>query len=55
MMITNMALMSGWDACTPLSLETGVDLFEPSHREKALAYIADEDPDLTILAPPCDP
>ena len=54
-MIAQMAMVGGWDACTPISLETGVDLFERAHREKALEYIAAEDPDLTVLAPPCDP
>ena len=45
MMITQMAMFGGWDACTPISLETGVDLFEHAHREKALEYIAAEDLD----------
>ena len=55
MMIIQMAMVGGWDARTPISLETGVDLFEHAHRAKALEYIAAEDPGLTVLAPPCDP
>ena len=53
-MLSQVALTTGWDACTPVSTETGADLENTTHRDIIKTHIVQEDPDLTILAPPCD-
>ena len=53
--VSSEAVDRGWCSCSPVTIEKGFDLTTPKGCEKSWKYIAEQQPDVIVLAWPCDP
>ena len=53
--ITQEAAHRGWTSCSPVTIETGFDLTTSHGCAKAWKHIAEQQPDVLVIAWPCDP
>ena len=53
--VSQEAVDRGWCSCSPVTIETGFDLTSTDGCFKAWKYIAEQQPDVLVLAWPCDP